>query len=234
MDLHLVARLAATGFALVMIAVGLAAWRAERRRGGDTEGFWTAHRSLAGWALGLSISASMLSVSWSLVYGVELFYRWGPGGAWLLAVPWLVVLGLFAVFSPRLRRFDAFSQGELFGALYGPGVRHLTVVVLSVVFLLWCGAEIAAAGDLLAPLLALSPQTIMTAIALLVAAYTWTGGFRSVVATDVVQFVIIAGFLTIVGGRAWHGAGGTLRTWTGVAGPFGPGTSFPFTSSPRS
>ncbi len=219
MDLHVVARLAALGFAAAMIAVGVGAWRAERRRGTDTEGFWTAHRSLAGWTLGLSISASMLSVSWSLVYGVELLYRWGPGGAWLLAIPWLVVLALFALLAPRLRRFRAFSQGELFDRLYGPGVRRLTVAVLSVVFLLWCGAEIAAAGELLAPLLALPATAIMTAIAVLVAAYTWTGGFRSVVLTDVVQFVLIAGFLSVVGGRALPGARGVWGAWAAVAAP---------------
>jgi Na+/proline symporter len=147
----------------------------------------------------MSLSASMLSVSWSLVFGVELLYRWGPGGAWLLAIPWLVVLGLFALLAPRLRRFAAFSQGELFGRLYGHRLRWLTVIVLVAVFLTWCGAEIAAAGELLAPLLALSPHVTMAAIAVLVASYAWTGGFRSVVATDVAQFALIVGFLLASG-----------------------------------
>ena len=115
--------------AVAMLAIGIGSWWRERRLGGDAEGFWTAHRSLSGWSLGMSLSASMLSVSWSLVYGVELLYRWGPGGLWLLAVPWLAVLALFALLAPRLRRFPAFSQGELFGALFGPTMRWLTVSV---------------------------------------------------------------------------------------------------------
>ena len=219
MDTALLARLAAIVLAVVMVAIGYASWRAERRIGSDAEGFWTAHRSITGWSLGMSISASMLSVSWSLVYGVELFYRWGPGGAWLLAIPWLAVLGLFALLAPRLRRFAAFSQGELFGKLYGDGLRWLTVAVLVAVFLTWCGAEIAAAGDLLAPLLAVSPRFAMTAIAVLVASYAWTGGFRSVVATDVAQFALIVGFLFIVGTRAGTEMGSGWHGWFGVAGP---------------
>jgi Na+/proline symporter len=219
MDTVLLARLAAGLLAAAMIAIGFASWRAERRIGSDAEGFWTAHRSITGWSLGMSISASMLSVSWSLVYGVELLYRWGPGGAWLLAIPWLAVLGLFAVLAPRLRRFAAFSQGELFGKLYGNGLRWLTVAVLVAVFLTWCGAEIAAAGDLLAPLLAVSPRLAMTAIAVLVASYAWTGGFRSVVATDVAQFALIVGFLVVVGARAGSGLGATWQGWLGAGGP---------------
>jgi Na+/proline symporter len=219
MNTVLAARLAACGFAALMIAIGILSWRAERRIGRDAEGFWTAHRSITGWSLGMSLSASMLSVSWSLVYGVELLYRWGPGGAWLLAIPWLVVLGLFAILAPRLRRFAAFSQGELFGTLYGDGLRWLTVVVLVAVFLTWCGAEIAAAGDLLAPLLAVSPRFAMAAIALLVASYAWTGGFRSVVATDVAQFAIIVAFLLVVGALASGGTGPRMGGWLAVAGP---------------
>jgi Na+/proline symporter len=219
MGTTLAARLAAAVFAVVMVAIGVLSWRAERRLGRDAEGFWTAHRSITGWSLGMSLSASMLSVSWSLVYGVELLYRWGPGGAWLLAIPWLAVLGLFAILAPRLRRFRAFSQGELFGSLYGNGLRWLTVAVLVAVFLTWCGAEIAAAGDLLAPLLAISPRLAMAAIALLVASYAWTGGFRSVIATDVAQFVLIVGFLLIVGARAGSGLGPGWSGWLGAGGP---------------
>jgi len=219
LDTVLLARLAAGLLAAAMIAIGFASSRAERCIGSDAEGFWTAHRSITGWSLGMSISASMLSVWWSLVYGVELLYRWGPGGAWLLAIPWLAVLGLFAMLAPRLRRFAAFSQGELFGKLCGNGVRRLTVAVLVAVLPTWCGAEIAAAGDVLAPLVAVSPRFTMAAIAVLVASYAWTGGSRSVVATDVARFPLIVGFLVIVGVRA-----GTS---------LGPATCVGSTSSPR-
>lgn len=190
-------------FVFAMLALGLWASLVERRFGADSEGFWTAHRSLSGWSLGMSLSASMLSVSWSLVYGVELLYRYGWGGLWLLAIPWLVTLGLFFLLAPRLRDFGAFSQGELFGRVYGRGVQLLTALILSLVFLAWCGAEIAAAGQLLAPTLAASAPLVMAGIAFLVAAYSWAGGFRAVVLTDVAQFAIIASFLLFLSWRVW-------------------------------
>lgn len=186
-----------------MLALGLWAGIVERQHGKDSEGFWTAHRSLSGWSLGMSLSASMLSVSWSLVYGVELLYRYGWGGLWLLAVPWLMTLGLFYLLAPRLRALGAFSQGELFGQVYGRDLQLLTVLVLSVVFLAWCGAEIAAAGQLLAPTLKAPAPLVMAGLALLVAAYSWAGGFRAVVLTDVAQFLLIALFLAFLAGKAW-------------------------------
>ncbi len=188
-------------FAAAMLALGFAARRAESRCGADGEGFWTAHRSLTGWSLGMSLSASMLSVSWSLVYGVELFYRYGWGGLWLLSIPWLLVLLLFATLAPRFRAFAAFSQGELFGKVYGRGSQLLAVLVISLVFLTWCGAEIAATGQALAPALAISPAWTMAGLALLVASYTWTGGFRAVVLTDVAQFFLIAAFFLLTASR---------------------------------
>jgi SSS family solute:Na+ symporter len=219
MSTVVLARLAAAALAAAMLAIGVLAWWRERALGGDAEGFWTAHRSLSGWSLGMSLSASMLSVSWSLVYGTELLYRWGPGGLWLLAVPWLAVLALFAALAPRLRRFAAFSQGELFGTLFGQRMRWLTAAVLVAVFTAWCGAEIAAAGEMVAPLLATTPRAAMAAIALLVASYTWAGGFRSVVATDVAQFVIVAAFLVVVGARALPSAAASAPAWLAVPGP---------------
>lgn len=203
-------------FAAGMLALGLAAHRAERRHGPDAEGFWTAHRSLTGWSLGMSLSASMLSVSWSLVYGVELFYRYGWGGLWLLGIPWLLVLLLFATFAPRFRAFAAFSQGELFGKVYGQGTQLLAVLVISLVFLAWCGAEIAATAQALAPALAIPPAWAMAGLALLVASYTWAGGFRAVVLTDVAQFFLIAAFFLLTTSRL------PSLSFTPVAGVSGP------------
>jgi SSS family solute:Na+ symporter len=205
--MDLLAWLGGALLALGMLALGLWAGVAERRHGADSEGFWTAHRSLSGWSLGMSLSASMLSVSWSLVYGVELLYRYGWGGLWLLAIPWLVTLGLFYLLVPRLRAFGAFSQGELFGQVYGRKLQLLTALVLSVVFLAWCGAEIAAAGELLAPMLQAPAPLVMAGLSLLVAAYSWAGGFRAVVLTDVAQFLLIAVFLGFLAVRSWQPQG---------------------------
>ena len=66
-------------------------WLAHARHGrGDA--YWTADRQLGAASVGLSISAGFLSISWSCVYAVQLFYWYGLGAIWLITVPWLLAL----------------------------------------------------------------------------------------------------------------------------------------------
>ena len=75
-------------YAFIVIGIGIFAWLKEKRSGSETDNaaYWEASRSLSFGSVGLSISASMMSISWSCVYGVQLFYWYGWGGAWLLVL----------------------------------------------------------------------------------------------------------------------------------------------------
>jgi len=60
-------------------------------------------------------------------------------------------------------------------------------------------------GLTLAPFLNLSLPTTLFLIAIVVALYSYTGGFEAVVSTDKLQFMLVAFFITamaIIGGRA--------------------------------
>ena len=195
-------------YSIVVIVIGFRVYFKEKRSGLETDNteFWTASRSLSGWAIGLSISASMMSISWSGMYGVQLFYWYGVGGMWLLIIPWLVTMGLFFWLTPRFRQFNIFSQPELMQSKYGTAARMIMAFTLLFVFIAWGGAEVYAAGQIIAPFLGISPQTTYLLIALVVAAYSYTGGFAAVVSTDKIQFVLVAVFM---GAIAWLGWGQT-------------------------
>ena len=64
-------------------------WAAQRKKDHGTA-FWTAGRSLGSLSVGLSISAGFMSVSWSCVYAVQLFYWYGVGALWLITTPCVV------------------------------------------------------------------------------------------------------------------------------------------------
>jgi len=66
-------------------------WRSGKMAG-DGAVFWTADRNLGAASVGLSISAGFMSVSWSCVYAVQLFYWYGLAAVWLITVPWLLTL----------------------------------------------------------------------------------------------------------------------------------------------
>lgn len=189
---------AAYSIAVIWIGFSVYFKKKNQAKSKDTAEFWSAGKSLSGWSVGLSISASMMSVSWSCVYGVQLFYWYGLGGAWLLIIPWLLTMTGFFFLVPVFRKFNTFSQPELLEKRFGKVSRVLLAPALVVVFLTWTGAEIFAAGNIIAPFLGISPQLTFLFIALVVAIYSYSGGFEAVVSTDKIQFVLVALFITVI------------------------------------
>ncbi len=192
--------LAFISYSVIVIGIGFYIWSKRRREKTreETESFWSADKSLSGWSSGLSISASMMSISWSAVYGVQLFYWYGIGAAWLLIIPWLLTMGGFYFFTPLFRKLEAFSQPELLAKKFGTRIRSLISIPLIFVFIVWGGAEIYAAGITIAPFLNISVPLTMFLLSLIIAVYTYTGGFRAVVATDKIQFALVALFIAVL------------------------------------
>lgn len=185
-------------YSAVVIGIGIRIYRRKRDQDDTSAQFWSANRTLSGWSSGLSISASMMSISWSCVYGVQLFYWYGFGAMWLLILPWLITMGGFYFLVPLFRKHQAFSQPELLEKRFGRRLRPLLAPALAFVFVVWGGAEIYAAGITIAPFLGISVPFCLFLIAIVVAAYSFTGGFEAVVATDRIQFALVAGFITIM------------------------------------
>jgi SSS family solute:Na+ symporter len=194
-------------FCCIVIGIGLRIYLREARAGKQLSSneFWDAKKSLSASSVGLSISASMMSISWSCVYGVQLFYWYGLGAAWLLVIPWLTAMLGFYLLAPRFRRLRAFSQPEMVGQRFGARARQLLAVPLAIVFLIWCGAEMYAAAIILAPLLGATKYVILAIIAAVVSTYSYLGGFAAVVSTDKFQYFLAAFFISTMaffGGQA--------------------------------
>ncbi|RMH81973.1 MAG: sodium:solute symporter family protein, partial [Calditrichaeota bacterium] len=201
--------LAFLGYSGIVLGIGLWIYfrGSSARRGADTASFWSANKNLSGWSVGLSISASMMSISWSCVYGVQLFYWYGVGAIWLLIIPWLITMGGFFAFAPVFRRLQAFSQPELLEKRFGSRSRRLLAPALIFVFIVWGGAEIWAAGKNIAPFLGISEPMTLLLIAGVVALYSFTGGFEAVVSTDKLQFTLVALFITVMAALGVYGLG---------------------------
>ncbi|MGH7597090.1 MAG: sodium:solute symporter family protein [bacterium] len=194
-------------FCCIVIGIGLRIYLRDSRAGKQMESseFWDAKKNLSASSVGLSISASMMSISWSCVYGTQLFYWYGIGAAWLLAIPWLMAMLGFYILAPRFRRLRAFSQPEMVGQRFGRRARQLLAVPLASVFLIWCGAEMYAAAIILAPLLHTTKYVMLAIIATVVSTYSFLGGFAAVVSTDKFQYFLAAFFIATMaffGGQA--------------------------------
>ncbi|MCK6602547.1 MAG: hypothetical protein L6Q77_12070 [Bacteroidetes bacterium] len=161
--------------------------------------FWTAGRSLSGWSAGLSLSAGFLSVSWSCVYAIQVFYQYGWAGFFLMTLPWMAALAGIWWLAPRFRPLMAFSQPEMVRSRFGKAYIPVALSLI-VVFLIWGGAELFTAAQLLAPQLKVSPNTLIWLIAGVIGIYTLLGGFSAVVSTDKFQYVLIVIYLLVITG----------------------------------
>jgi len=179
-------------------------WRSARLTE-DSTGFWTAHRSLGSASVGLSISAGFMSVSWSCVYAVQLFYWYGLAAIWLITIPWLFTLAGIYYLAQKYHQLPAFSQPEMVAARFGEAAKRIVAIALAFVFLVWGGAEIYVAANLLAPSLGISITWTITGICLIVGIYATLGGFRAVVATDKMQYIIVALYILMMGWLAIRG-----------------------------
>ena len=188
-------------YSITVIGIGFYVWWKDKSSGhaSDNQSFWAASKNLSSWSVGLSISASMMSISWSCVYGVQLFYWYGIGAAWLLIIPWLLTMAGFFLFTPLFRKLNTFSQPELLEKRFGVRARQFLSPALVIVFITWTGAEIFAAGNIIAPFLQIPVSTTLFLISIVVAIYSFTGGFEAVVSTDKIQFALVALFITIIG-----------------------------------
>jgi SSS family solute:Na+ symporter len=196
-----------TGFILyILITLGLGWWAQRKKDRGVA--FWTAGRSLGGVSVGLSISAGFMSVSWSCVYAVQLFYWYGIGAVWLITIPWLIALTGIYYLSKRYHQLPAFSQPEMVAARFGKGSKRMIALALGFVFLVWGGAEIYVAGTLLSPALGISRPWVILIISAVVGIYATMGGFRAVVLTDKLQYAIVALYILAVAGLAAKGLSG--------------------------
>ena len=187
-------------YSIIVVGIGFYIWFKRRKDPppSDTQQYWASNKKMSGFLIGLSISASMMSISWSCVYGVQLFYWYGSGAAWLLVIPWLITMCGFFLFAPLFRKLQAFSQPELIAKRFGKNLRQVIAIPLIFVFIVWGGAEIYAAGITIAPFLKISPEATMFLIALIIALYTYTGGFQAVVSTDRIQFGFVAIFVIVI------------------------------------
>jgi SSS family solute:Na+ symporter len=187
-----------------LIAIGL---RFARRQH-TTADYFVAGRAMPGWAMGLSLLATIITSVTFIAYPGAAY-----AGDWSLLVPGILfvgVLGLIgSVIVPFYRHVVSMSAYEYFGRRFGSGVR----LYASFAFAIGHFSKMGFVFYLLALTLASMTGWGITPIILMTAAvtifYTLLGGVEAVVWSDVVQgFVLWAGILVSLGYLLWLPAQG--------------------------
>jgi len=180
--------------AYVALLLGVGGYYARRAKTQDD--FLLGGRAMNPWAVGLSYFATMFSTLTYLGVPGELV-RHGPMIlAQLLGLPVVYLLvGRYVI--PLVMRQPVTTAHELLETRLGVGVRTLAAAFFLTMRLLWMALVIhATAAIVLVPVLGLSPAAapwVGLVMAAITVVYTALGGFRAVVATDVLQTAILFG-----------------------------------------
>ena len=189
------------------------AWAGNRKTKGLVD-YYVGGRSMGGVAIAISFFATYASTNSFLGFSGQAYTY---GAAWLLLVPFAVVLSLasWLFVAPRLRDFaeslDSVTIPDFIGFRFGSKAARVQAAVI-VIFasFIYMTAVFKGIGNLLEAVLDLPYGVSIFLVLIIVMVYTAVGGFHSVVKTDVVQGVlmIIAAVVLFVGiTRAAGGVG---------------------------
>lgn len=192
-------------YVLVSLAMGFFFIKASAK---GLKSYFLGDNTIPWWALAASgaatnfdISGTMWIVAMVNVFGMRSFWAFCGFAVFNAAF-------LMSYLAPWIRRTNVMTATELMKARFGDGrggrVARMASAIGMVVFTAFCmGYSVAGIGKFAAEFLPLSPFACAVGIMTLTALYTLVGGFKSVIATDVFQAVLMSLCGLLVGAAAY-------------------------------
>ena len=171
-------------FAVLLVAV------AREKRNRSVLDFFFGGRTLPFWALSITFVASWWGAG-SALSTADLAYSDGIGAFWYYGVPVLLSTFLMILGAKAIRRVGYLTQGEMMNARYSRGTAKLLSVMILVFMTLNAASQMVGVGEFFGSYLGLNYEIAVLAGTGIVLVYSMFGGFRGVVLTDIIQFVLL-------------------------------------------
>src|ERR1700749_176172 len=178
-----------------LVAIGLRFARRQR----TTEQYFVAGRSVPGWAMGLSLLATIITSVTFIAYPGAAY-----AGDWSLLVPGIMFVGVLAIAGsiviPFCRHVVHMSEYEYFGLRFGRTVRLYSSFAFAIGHFSKMGFVFYLLSLTLSSMTGWHVERVILITALITIFYTLLGGVEAVVWSDVIQgFVLWAGILVSLG-----------------------------------
>lgn len=169
----------------------------QQAKDGDLKDFFVSGRNVGLWTAIATIGATeigLITIAYNAQKGFnDGFAAFHIGAAALVGC---AIVGLTGFVVAPLRRTGVLTIPEYYGQRYGQDVRVFGAIVMALGGILNMGLFLKVAALFIVALLGLeggsaSVNALMVALLVIAVAYTAYGGIRSVIATDVVQFIMI-------------------------------------------
>ena len=183
--------------AYICCLIGIGIYFARRQK--TTEDYFVASRSIPGWAMGLSLLATIITSVTFIAYPGSSY-----AGDWSLLIPgimFVLVLALIGtVIVPFFRHVVHMSAYEYFGRRFGIGVRLYSSFAFAIGHFSKMGFVFYLLALTISSMTSWPVDRVIFLTALVTIFYTMLGGVEAVVWSDVVQgFVLWVGIVISIG-----------------------------------
>ncbi|VVB70636.1 Cation/acetate symporter ActP [uncultured archaeon] len=186
---------------LVFLAIYIAALAGiglySSRRQKSVTDFWLAGRELGPITIGFSAASAWVTAS-ALLLATGLFLLIGIGSIWIWVFPNIAGLIIIAAISGRIKNIPALTQPELMEIRYDPMIRAPVALAVTIMMILFSVTDFIGFKLVLGTFFGIEPFFAVVIMAVSVAFYVSVGGFRAVVWTDLLQYVLLAALAAYV------------------------------------
>ncbi len=174
---------------LIYFAVLLFAVTKEKKNQTALDYFF-AGRTLPFWALSITFIASWWGAGSSLSTA-DLAFEDGLGAFWYYGVPVLLSTFLMILGAGAIRKVGYLTQGAMMEARYSAQTAKVLSLLILFFMTFTAASQMVGIGDFFGTYLGLDYEVAVLVGTFVVLIYSMFGGFRGVVLTDIIQFVLL-------------------------------------------
>lgn len=180
---------------IYMATVFLIGW-VMRNRGGNLADFFLAGRSMGWFPIGISVMVTMFSAINYLAFPGEVY---GHGLYVIASLPvfFLVAVPVNRIWIPFFHHMQLTSAYEYLEKRFDARVRRLASGIFVFWRLFWMATALFASGRILGAVTGMPETIIIVAGGIVAMGYTFLGGIRAVMWTDVLQFFVLFGGIVL-------------------------------------
>ena len=188
----------------------------KNRNNKDSEAYFLAGRQLPFWALSITFIASWWGGG-SAVDLIDQAFTHGISSFWIYGMPVLFSTFLMYVFAKGIRKIGTISQPQLMEERYNASTALLLSILILIFMVIGSAVQVIVIGKFFSTFFEISYEWAALIGTLIVVSYSFFGGFKGVVITDILQFVflLIAAITLFI--FAYNGANGWAGLQTTVA-----------------
>jgi len=169
--------------------------------------YFLASRTFPAWILAFSYAASWFGGA-SAIVSADKAYAGGWSSYFVMGGPTICSGIVLLFFAKRIRMFAPLSQPEITEERYNRTARIIQAIIIWWYMITWAASQMIGAANFVGDYFGLTYTTALFIVVVVVWFYCMFGGFKSVVTTDLGQFIWIIVALLIILVTALSASGG--------------------------